>query len=35
MDIWVKRQNTLKFLAIAQAAVAEFRSNLGSGDYSK
>jgi hypothetical protein len=35
MDIWVKRQNTLKFLAVAQVAVAEFRSNLGSGDYSK
>lgn len=31
MDIWTKRQNTLKFLAIAQAAVVQFRSNLGTG----
>jgi hypothetical protein len=35
MDIWVKRQNRLKFLAVAEAAVAEFRSKLASGDYPK
>jgi hypothetical protein len=35
MEIWTKRQNTLKFLAVAQAAVVQFRSNLGSGEYPK
>jgi hypothetical protein len=33
IDIWVKRQNTLKFLAVAEAKVAEFAAGLGSGKY--
>jgi hypothetical protein len=32
IDIWMKRQNTLKFLALAEKASAEFRQSLGSGD---
>jgi hypothetical protein len=33
IDIWMKRQNTLKFLAIADQAAAKFRSALESGNY--
>ena len=33
IDIWTKRQNTLKFLAVAEEAVARFRASLGSGEY--
>ena len=32
VDIWVKRQNTLKFLAVAEQAAAQFREDLGSGE---
>jgi len=32
IDIWMKRQNTLKFLALAEKAAAEFRQSLGSGE---
>jgi hypothetical protein len=33
IDIWMKRQNTLKFLALAEKAAAEFRQGLSSGDF--
>jgi hypothetical protein len=33
IDIWTKRQNTLKFLAIAEEAEAKFRETLGSGEH--
>ena len=33
MDIWIKRQNTLKFLVVAEEALQKFRALLGSGDY--
>lgn len=33
MDIWIKRQNTLKFLKVAEEAIAKFNSLLGSGHY--
>jgi hypothetical protein len=33
MDIWIKRQNTLKFLAVAEEAMSKFDSLLGSGEY--
>jgi hypothetical protein len=33
IDIWTKRQNTLKFLEVADEAVAKFRSTLESGEY--
>ena len=33
MDIWVKRQNTLKFLTVADRAMAEFHSALEKGVY--
>ncbi len=33
MEIWIKRQNTLKFLAVAEEAMSRFRSLLGSGEY--
>jgi hypothetical protein len=35
IDIWTKRQNTLKFLKVAEAAQAAFLTSLGSGDYPK
>ena len=33
IDIWTKRQNTLKFLTVAEDAAAKFRASLGSGEY--
>ena len=33
MDIWIKRQNTFKFLTVAQETLSRFRSVLGSGGY--
>jgi hypothetical protein len=33
IDVQTKRQNTLKFLAVAEEAMAKFASLLGSGDY--
>lgn len=32
IDIWMKRQNTLKFLVLAEKAAGEFRQGLGSGE---
>jgi hypothetical protein len=35
IEIWTKRQNTLKFLKLAEAAQAAFLPSLDSGDYPK
>ena len=32
LEIWTKRQNTLKFLEIAERAYQQFRENLGIGE---
>jgi len=33
IDVWIKRQNTLRFLALAEKACVQFRELLGSGEF--